>query len=150
MDSQSLHSQKMQNGTILCLTLFLTFSIGVPTSYAGHDASKSSKSASKPRYPSQIIGVWMSGVESCNVNQTYDSERIMEVTPRLLIGYEQTNKPTKVSLVSQEPLAWRVDSMLDVGPSGVFEDDDPRLFVLGTDRLTVVTGHDVSVYVRCR
>ena len=149
MDSSSLNRYSMQSNLFFCLIVTSALLVGIPASYAGHDVPSLSKQKSTPTYPRPLVGVWMSGIENCSINQTYDSERLIEVTPRLLIGYEQASKPTKVSLVSREPLAWRIESVLDVGPSGVFKTDDPRLFVLGTNRLTVATGHDVSVYTRC-
>jgi hypothetical protein len=119
------------------------------SAHAANSASASADQNSKAAYPEPLIGVWMSGIESCRANQTYDSERLMEIEPHFLIGYEQVSKPTQISRVSREPPAWRIESVLDVGPSGVYGEDDPRIFVIVASKLVVLSEQDVSIYIRC-
>ena len=75
---------------------------------------------------------------------------MMDIQRDLLYGYEEVSKPVRVELISKTPLAWRIESMIDIGPSGIFERDAPDIFVLSGDRLTVVSGNRAEVYKRCK
>lgn len=73
----------------------------------------------------------------------------MDISPGKLYGYEEVSKPTKVTLISGEPVAWRIESIVDIGPSDFYSEDEPRIFILGEGRLTVVTSGTVESYRKC-
>ncbi|HEY5971608.1 MAG TPA: hypothetical protein VIT22_06475 [Pseudoxanthomonas sp.] len=102
------------------------------------------------RYPSQLYGMWIPEWDTCPaVGQSYDGDMVMHIGPRLLQGYEDQSKPTSVALISRAPLAWRIEAMMDVGPSGFYVKDAPRIFVLGKERVTVATEDRADTYKRC-
>lgn len=110
----------------------------------------SAQKKAQARYPSQIHGMWIPEEDICpEAGQSYDGDMVMDISSRLLHGYEDRSKPTAVILVSKTPLAWRIESMMDVGPSGFYSKDMPRIFVLGKGRLTVVTEDHANTYKRC-
>lgn len=73
----------------------------------------------------------------------------MRIGPRIIQGYEDRSKPISVVLISKKPLAWRIESLMDVGPSGVYTRDEPRIFVVGEQRVTVVSFSHAETYRRC-
>lgn len=73
----------------------------------------------------------------------------LHIGPRLIQGYEELSKPTSVALISNRPLAWRIESLMDVGPSGVYSPDQPRIFVVGEQRITLVSSSNADTYRRC-
>lgn len=102
------------------------------------------------RYPAQLHGMWIPEMGTCpNPGGSYDGDMIMHISARSLYGYEELSKPTAVTLISRVPLAWRIEAMMDVGPSGFYEKDDPRIFVLGKERVTVITEERAEIYKRC-
>ncbi len=102
------------------------------------------------RYPDQLHGMWIPEEDTyLNPGQSYDGDMLMHIGPRLLQGYEDQSKPTSVALISKVPLAWRIEAMMDVGPSGFYVKDSPRIFVLGKERVTVITEDRAETYKKC-
>src|SRR5215213_5598047 len=89
------------------------------------------------RYPSQLHGFWIPEGASCpRAGESFDGDSAMRIGPRMIQGYEDRSKPKSVVLISKKPLAWRIESLMDVGPSGVYTRDETRIFVLGKERVT--------------
>lgn len=125
-------------------TLFML--LAVISSTPAWGASKKAQA----RYPGQLHGMWIPETGTCPVaGQSYDGDMVMHIGPRLLQGYEDQSKPTAVALISRAPLAWRIEAMMDVGPSGFYVKDAPRIFVLGKERVTVITEDHADTYKRC-
>ena len=102
------------------------------------------------RYPSQLHGFWIPEGASCpRAAESFDGDSTMRIGPRMIQGYEDRSKPTSVALISKKPRAWRIESLMDVGPSGVYTKDEPRIFVLGKERVTVITEERAETYKRC-
>jgi len=102
-------------------------------------------------YPSELHGFWIpDGAECPKPGQSYDGDKVLDIAAERLLGYEEASKPTKVALLSKAPKTWRVESLIDIGPSGVFEKDEPRIFVLGKWTLTVVDDDNATVFKRCQ
>lgn len=136
----SLNERAMQRTCIL-LTL-----LAVVSSTPAWGASKKTQA----RYPVQLHGMWIPEAGVCPApGQSYDGDMVMHIGPRLLQGYEDQRKPTSVTLISKLPLAWRIEAMMDVGPSGFYVKDSPRIFVLGKERVTVITEDHAETYKRC-
>ena len=73
----------------------------------------------------------------------------MHIGPPMIQGYEDRSKPTAVARISRRPLAWRIESSMDVGPTGFYVTDDPQIFVMGEGRLTVVSSSRAETYRKC-
>ena len=102
------------------------------------------------RYPSQLYGYWIPEEVSCpEEGDSFEGDSTMRIGPRMIQGYEDRSKPISVALISKKPLAWRIESVMDVGPSGIYTKDDPRIFVLGEQRVTVVSSSHAETYRRC-
>ena len=72
------------------------------------------------RYPSQLHGYWIPEQASCpKAGESFDGDTVMRISPRMIQGYEDQSKPTLVVQISNRPLAWRIESLMDVGPSGI-------------------------------
>lgn len=74
----------------------------------------------------------------------------MDIAAERLLGHEEANKPTKVMVLSKVPKAWKIQSLVDTGPSGVYETAAPRIFVLGKWTLTAVDEDTATVFKRCK
>jgi len=73
----------------------------------------------------------------------------MNIGPRMIQGYEDRSKSTAVARISRRPLAWRIESSMDIGPLGFYITDDPKIFVMGKGRLTVVSSSHAETYRKC-
>lgn len=103
-----------------------------------------------PRYPSQLHGFWIPEAASCpRAGESFEGDSALQIGPRMIQGYEDRSKPTSVVLISSKPLAWRIESLMDAGPSGVYTKDQPRIFVVGEQRITVVSSSHAETYRRC-
>ena len=103
-----------------------------------------------PQYPSQLHGFWIPEEASCPpAGKSFVGDSALHIGPRLIQAYEDLSKPTSVALISNRPLAWRIESLMDVGPSGVYSPDQPRIFVVGEHRITIVSYSNADTYRRC-
>lgn len=113
-------------------------------------ASSRAEALGRPTYPQVLHGFWIPADDSCPPNgQSYDGDQMMDVANDRLTGYEEVSKPVKVSQVSRTPRAWRIESLIDVGPSGIFEKAPPQLFLLGESTLTVASEEATYIFKRC-
>lgn len=101
----------------------------------------------RPAYPAALIGQWEPGPNQCNLPLTYDSDSGFKITARMLQGYEHSDTPKKVQLISGTPKAWRIEAIEE-------HDEDKRpvvdIYVLSGDSLTVTDGKRSTTYNRCR
>jgi hypothetical protein len=136
----SLNERAMQRTCIL-LTL-----LAMVSSTSAWAAPKKTQA----RYPSQLHGFWIPEGASCpRAGESFDGDSTMRIGSRMIQGYEDRSKPISVVLISKKPLAWRIESLMDVGPSGVYTKDEPRIFVVGEQRVTVVSSSHAETYRRC-
>lgn len=98
------------------------------------------------RYPAEVIGQWEPGPNPCRLPLTYDSDSGFRIESALLQGYEHTNTPKRVQVISKVPLAWRIESMEEH-----YEDQDAvtDIFVLSGEYLTVTDGQRSTTYRKC-
>lgn len=102
-------------------------------------------------FPDELHGFWIPEGGDCpEQGQSYDGDQVLDITAGQLLGYEETSKPTKVALLSKAPKAWRVESLIDIGPSGIYERAGPMIFVLSKWTLTVVDDNNATVFKRCQ
>lgn len=101
-------------------------------------------------YPTPLHGFWLGEASVCpRDGEASDSDMQMHISADLLHGYEDVSKPTRVTLLSSDPMTWRVESLMDVGPSGFYEANSVEIFILGKDALTVVAEGRGNTYKRC-
>lgn len=102
------------------------------------------------QYPKELLGFWVFEQHSCpEEDASYETNSFMDISSGALHAYEDRSKPTQVELISSQPMAWRIESLIDIGPSGIYERDSPSIFVLGNYMLTVTTEYQSEVYKRC-
>lgn len=102
------------------------------------------------RYPGQLHGFWIPEEAFCpRAGESFDGDTIIRIGPRMIQGYEDRSKPTSVVLISRKLLAWRIESSMDVGPSGTYIEDDPKIFVVGEQKITVVSSSHAETYGKC-
>jgi len=100
------------------------------------------------QYPKELLGLWIPPPHSCpEKGDTYEGDVVMDISSGALQAHEDSSRPTRVELISSQPMAWRIESIIELGPSGIR--DSPSIFVLGTYKLTVVTQHQSEIYKRC-
>lgn len=73
----------------------------------------------------------------------------MVVTAEAIQAYEEAYRPTAIAPLSANPKAWRVESLVDIGPSGIYTPDQPRLFILTGQQLVVAGSESASLYKQC-
>lgn len=89
------------------------------------------------RYPTELIGLWVAEHTECpGPDGEYAGDRILEIEPLRLIGYEEVRTPVNITRLSRG-MSWRINALVDVGPSGIFEPDLPATYVLEHGALTI-------------
>ncbi|GAB3359124.1 hypothetical protein [Lysobacter tyrosinilyticus] len=107
--------------------------------------------AGRVSYPKELHGFWIPEGGNCPApGQSYDGDQMMDITASQLRGYEEVSKPTKVTLLSKAPKAWKIESLIDIGPSDRYEKDVPRIFVLNKWTLAAVDEANTTVFKRCQ
>ena len=100
------------------------------------------------QYPNELLGLWIPQPHSCpEKGASYEGDSVMDISSGALQAYEDKSRPTRVELISSQPMAWRIESIVELGPSGIR--DSPSIFVLGTYTLTVATEDQPQIYKRC-
>lgn len=101
-------------------------------------------------FPKQLHGMWLDDMSACPpAGEASDSDMQLHIDADTLGGYEDVSKPTKVTLLASDPMTWRIESMIDIGPSGFYEKAATKIFVLGKEGLTVVAEGRGNNYRRC-
>jgi hypothetical protein len=118
------------------------------TADAGVASSTGTKAVAS--YPQELHGSWIPASAVCpQRGQPLDGDNVMHISAELLQGYEDQSTPSAVAVISSEPPAWRIESLVDVGPSGVYERGDPKIFVLSDGNLSVTSEFHADVYRKC-
>lgn len=106
--------------------------------------------AGRVSYPKELHGFWIPEGGTCPApGQSYDGDQMMDISAGRLLGYEEASKPTKVTLLSKAPKTWKIESLIDIGPSDRYEKDVPRIFVLAKWTLAAVDENNTTVFKRC-
>lgn len=101
-------------------------------------------------YPSELHGFWIPEAATCpKAGESFIGDTALQIGPRLIQAYEDLSKPTSVVLISRKPLAWRIESLTDAGPSGVYTKDQPSIYVVGEQRITIVSFSNAETYRKC-
>ncbi|SDZ11025.1 hypothetical protein SAMN04487939_11654 [Lysobacter sp. yr284] len=99
-----------------------------------------------PTYPASLIGQWEPGPNPCKLPLAYDSDGGFKIAARMLQGYEHSDTPKRVQLISDTPKAWRIEAIEE-------HDGDKNpvvdIYVLSGDYLTVTDGERSTTYNRC-
>lgn len=107
--------------------------------------------AGRVSYPKELHGFWIPEGNNCPApGQSYDGDQMMDISASQLLGYEEASKPTKVTLLSKVPKTWKIESLIDIGPSDRYEKDVPRIFVLAKWTLAAVDEDSTTVFKRCQ
>lgn len=101
------------------------------------------------RFPEALLGIWEAGVESCKSPGNLDGDQRIEIRPAQRIGYEDRADVTGVVQVSDDPLAWKIQSLVHYGSD---TDKQQELYILHRqDRgvLAIANASQTVSYVRC-
>lgn len=99
--------------------------------------------------PVELHGFWVSEPSNCPApDGGYDGDLMLEISTDRIVGYEEVRKPVAVTRIADRN-GWRIESLIDVGPSGIFEPGGVQLFALDGKVLVVEDGNLVNRYRRC-
>ena len=103
-----------------------------------------------PRYPIELHGFWIPEAAACpKAGEFFIGDTALQIGPRLIQAYENLSKSTSVVLISRKPLAWLIESLTDAGPSGIYTKDQPSIYVVGEQRITIVSFSNAETYRKC-
>lgn len=74
----------------------------------------------------------------------------MAISADALVGYEEVYKPVKVSSIPGATQTWRIQTLIDGGPSGMFSESSPITFALRDGILTTDHKPQQSDFRKCR
>ncbi|HDS1137219.1 TPA: hypothetical protein QDZ75_001230 [Stenotrophomonas maltophilia] len=97
-------------------------------------------------FPKELRGTWDIGPEACRLPLSADSDTVIRIEARRLVGFENVDTPRRITRLSTGVLAWSVASESNVAPGVSLED----IYVLKGDNLTVTDGETTRTYRRCR
>lgn len=101
------------------------------------------------QYPAELVGLWVAEGTVCpGPDGEYVGDRILEIEPRRLIGYEEVRTPVDITRLSMG-MSWRINALVDVGPSGILAPDLPATYLLELDVLTIEQDGRAERYRRC-
>ena len=100
-------------------------------------------------YPAELIGLWVAEHTDCpGPGGEYMGDRILEFHSDRLVGYEEVRTPIDVARLPQGR-SWRINALVDVGPSGIFEPDLQATYVLEHGALTIEQDGRTERYRHC-
>lgn len=145
-----LNQARVRGAAVLAAVLALGACASVDA-YEQAEGKLSATSASEViAYPAPLHGLWVADGTACPAaSSTYDGDRLMEISADRITGYEEVRTPVAVARLVDRPLAWRIESLLDIGPSGRFEKDQAEMFSLDGNILTVEKEGRIERYRRC-
>lgn len=109
------------------------------------------KDHANARFPRELTGLWIGSQYRCPLpEEGFDGEEIMDISPEELVGYEEIYKPTEVTLISEAPKIWKIETLVDIGPSGVFQEYGAITFRLHSGILTTDHKPQVTEFRECR
>lgn len=101
------------------------------------------------RYPTELIGRWVTEGTDCPApDGEYVGDRILEIQPDRLVAHEEVRAPIDVTRESNGT-SWRINALVDMGPSGLFEPDVPATYGLEHGALTIEHGGRTERYRYC-
>jgi hypothetical protein len=110
-------------------------------------AEKTNAAGAATTYPPAIVGQWEPGPRPCKLPLSYDSDGGFKIAARVLQGYEHSDVPKRVWLISDAPKAWRIEAIEEHdGEKNPVVD----IYVLSGNYLTVTDGERSTTYSRCR
>lgn len=116
-------------------------------------ALMSTQEAAQPTYvtyPRELHGHWVGTSVQCpRPDYAGDTELVLEISSNEILGYEEIFRAVEVLPSSTSVASWRVETMIDVGPSGVFEKYGPMIFTVINGELSVDNGQRVVRYKKC-
>lgn len=142
----------------LLIWMFSTTLVGcsAPTTASGSanglpsaNAADARQAQTSVRYPAELIGLWVAdGTECPPPDGEYVGDRILEIQPDRLVGYEEVRTPVEVARLAKGS-SWTIDALVDVGPSGIFVPDVVATYVLKLEVLTIEQGGRAERYRHC-
>lgn len=147
---------RVLTGAVLCSTLSVAMGCALAVSPPDGEhavATKTHAGAAKPAsaivYPNALHGLWVGEHSTCPPSGgEFDGELILEISADRIVGYEEVQKPLSVTPLSGQQ-GWRVESLLDIGPSDIFGPNEPQVFVLDDGTLTITSGTNIERYRHC-
>lgn len=99
----------------------------------------------KPAFPAPMLGVWEPGLP-CDPGETSDRDARFEITSGQRLNYEEVEDLVSAEPLASSPRTWRIVTTSNIGPEGL---EQPFIYVLEGDRLTVADGQSARMYRRC-
>lgn len=93
-----------------------------------------------------MLGVWEPELP-CDPGEASDRDGRFEITGRQRLNYEEIEDLVSADLLTSSPRTWRILTTSNIGPEGL---EQPFIYVLEGDLLTVADGRSARMYMRCK
>lgn len=100
----------------------------------------------EPEFPAPMLGVWEPELP-CDAAEASDRDARFEITSGQRLGYEEIENLVSEELLTASPRTWRIVTTSNVGPEGL---EQPFIYVLEGDLMTVADGQSARTYMRCK
>ncbi|MEN1956250.1 hypothetical protein [Luteimonas changyuni] len=97
-------------------------------------------------FPAPMLGVWEPELP-CDPGEASDRDGRFEITGRQRLNYEEIEDLVSADLLTSSPRTWRILTTSNIGPEGL---EQPFIYVLEGDLLTVADGRSARMYMRCK
>lgn len=103
-------------------------------------------SAHAATFPKELHGIWEDVGVGCDFD---DSQSRISIRANVMYGYEKVVRPTHVVVLPGQKAAWRINTEVDIGPSGDFQEFGPINFSIEGGFLVSDYQRFVPKYKRC-
>ena len=93
-----------------------------------------------------MLGVWEPELP-CGAAEASDRDARFEITSGQRLGYEEIENLVSEELLTASPRTWRIVTTSNIGPEGL---EQPFIYVLEGDLMTVADGQSARTYMRCK
>lgn len=97
-------------------------------------------------FPEALVSVWEPRLP-CDTGETSDRDARFEITSTKRLNYEEIEDLVSAEVLTDSPHTWRIVTRSNVGPPDL---EQPFIYVLHGDRLSVSDGNSARTYSRCR
>lgn len=108
--------------------------------------SSAAACAAEPVFPAPMLGFWEPELP-CDQGETSDRDGRFEITGRQRLNYEEIEDLVSAELLASSPRTWRILTTSNIGPEGL---EQPFIYVLDDNVLTVADGRSARTYMRCK
>jgi hypothetical protein len=102
------------------------------------------------QYPEELHGLWIGLTAPCpERGGSVDTDLILDISTTDIVGYEEVLRATQISAAPPPAKSWRIETVIDVGPDGIFSKHGPITFTISGNELSVADGPLVETYRKC-